>query len=158
MRDTATNLVGFFAHDLGDFGRSVADGTSADEPTAGSPTGDPDQGGTRAPQEGDDKRLLSLPGIARIGAALTEEGMGDFLVFMALINLSLGVLNLLPLLPLDGGHVVIATYERIRSIGGRRYMADVSRLIPLTYAVIMFFLVIGMSAIYLDITDPIGLG
>ena len=68
------------------------------------------------------------------------------------------MLNLLPMLPLDGGHVVIATYERIRSIGGRRYMADVSRLIPLTYAVIMFFLVIGMSAIYLDIKDPIGLG
>ena len=37
-------------------------------------------------------------------------------------------------------------------------MEDVSRLIPITYAVIMFFLVIGMSAIYLDITDPIGLG
>jgi membrane-associated protease RseP (regulator of RpoE activity) len=158
MRDTTTNLVGFFANDLGDFGRSVAEGTSAEEPTGGSGTADPDEGGSRPPQEGDDKRLISLPGIARIGAALTEQGMGDFLVFMALINLSLGVLNLLPLLPLDGGHVVIATYERIRSIGGRRYMADVSRLIPLTYAVIMFFLVIGMSAIYLDITDPIGLG
>ena len=158
IRDTATNLVGFFANDLGDFGRSVADGTSAEGPTVGTGGSGGDTGGSRPPQEGDDKRLMSLPGIARIGAAITEEGLGEFLVFMALINLSLGVLNMLPLLPLDGGHVVIATYERLRSFGGRRHMADVSRLIPLTYAVLLFFLVISMSAIYLDIRDPIGLG
>lgn len=157
IKETTSSLVGFFANDLGDFGRSVADGTSAEGPP-------PDTGGTgdtgvgRPAQSGDEKRLMSLPGIARIGASLANDGLGDFLLFFAFINLSLGVLNLLPLLPLDGGHVVIATYERIRSIGGRRYMADVSRLIPLTYAVIMFFLVIGMSAIYLDIKDPIGLG
>ena len=41
------------------------------------------------------------------------------------VNVLIGILNLMPLLPLDGGHVAIATYERIRSIGGRRYMADV---------------------------------
>ena len=156
IKQTATSLVGFFVHDLGDFGRSVADGTSAEVPPVDSGSGD--TGGGRPVQAGDEKRLMSLPGIARIGASLADEGMGDFLLFFAFINLSLGVLNLLPMLPLDGGHVVIATYERIRSIGGRRYMADVSRLIPLTYAVIMFFLVIGMSAIYLDIKDPIGLG
>ena len=157
IKETTTALVGFFVHDLGDFGRSVAEGTSAEGPVAGG-SGSGDSGGGRPAQAGDDKRLMSLPGIARIGASLADNGMGDFLLFFALINLSLGVLNLLPMLPLDGGHVVIATYERIRSIGGRRYMADVSRLIPLTYAVIMFFLLIGMSAIYLDFKDPIGLG
>jgi len=157
IKETTTSLVGFFLHDLGDFGRSVAQGTSAEGPAvAGGGSGG--TSGGRPAQAGDDKRLMSLPGIARIGASLADHGMGDFLVFFALINLSLGVLNLLPLLPLDGGHVAIATYERIRSIGGRRYMADVSRLIPLTYAVIMFFVLIGMSAIYLDIRDPIGLG
>mgnify|MGYP003559778464 CR=1 FL=1 len=46
--------------------------------------------------------------------------------------------------------------ERIRSIGRRRYMADVSRLLPITYAVFMFMVLLGMSAIYLDIVDPIG--
>jgi membrane-associated protease RseP (regulator of RpoE activity) len=160
MKETATSLVGFFAHDLGDFGRSVAQGSSvqgSDAKSANSANSG-DAGSSRAPRSGDEKRLMSLPGIARIGASLVDEGLGDFLVFFALINISLGVLNMLPMLPLDGGHVVIATYERIRSTKGRHYMADVSRLIPLTYAVIMFFLIIGMSAIYLDVRDPIGLG
>jgi membrane-associated protease RseP (regulator of RpoE activity) len=75
-----------------------------------------------------------------------------------MVNISLGVLNLLPLLPLDGGHLAVATYERIRSIGGRRYMADVSRLVPLTWAVLAFFVLLGGSAFYLDLTDPIGIG
>lgn len=160
MKETATSLVGFFAHDLGDFGRSVAQGSSVQGSDANSANSanSGDAGSSRAPRSGDEKRLMSLPGIARIGASLVDEGLGDFLVFFALINISLGVLNLLPMLPLDGGHVVIATYERIRSTKGRHYMADVSRLIPLTYAVIMFFLIIGMSAIYLDVRDPIGLG
>jgi membrane-associated protease RseP (regulator of RpoE activity) len=156
IKDTTTNLVGFFTHGLGDFSRSVADGSSAQGPTVGSGSGG--SSGPRPAGAGDENRLISLPGVARIGAALTEEGMGEFLVFLALINLSLGVLNLLPLLPLDGGHVAIATYERIRSIGGRRHMADVSRLIPITYAVVLFFVLIGVSSIYLDFADPIGLG
>ena len=35
-------------------------------------------------------------------------------------------------------------------------MADVSRLLPITYAVVMFMLLLGVSAIYLDVVDPIG--
>jgi membrane-associated protease RseP (regulator of RpoE activity) len=75
---------------------------------------------------------------------------------MATVNISIGLLNMIPLLPLDGGHAAIATYERIRSTRNRRYMADVSRLMPITYAVFMFLVLLGMSAIYLDIVDPIG--
>ena len=82
--------------------------------------------------------------------------MLGFLVLMAGVNVSIGILNLIPLLPLDGGHVAIATYERIRSIGGRRHMVDSSRLLPLTYAVFVGLMLLGVSAIYLDIVDPIG--
>ena len=86
-----------------------------------------------------------------------EEGIYGFLLLMATVNISIGLLNMIPLLPLDGGHVAVATYERIRSVGRRhRYMADVSRLLPITYAVFMFMVLLGMSAIYLDIVDPIG--
>ena len=35
-------------------------------------------------------------------------------------------------------------------------MADVSRLLPITYAVLMFMVLVGVSTIYLDIVDPIG--
>ncbi len=99
---------------------------------------------------------MSIYGVARIGAAATNDGMIDFLLLLAGVNISIGILNMIPLLPLDGGHAAIATYERIRSIGGRRYMVDVSRLLPITYAVFMFMMLLGMSAIYLDIVDPIG--
>jgi membrane-associated protease RseP (regulator of RpoE activity) len=96
--------------------------------------------------------------VARLGADLSEDGMAGFLLLLAFVNVSIGVLNMAPLLPLDGGHAAIAIYERIRSIGGRRHMADVSRLLPLTYAVFMALVLVGISAIYLDIVDPIGLG
>jgi membrane-associated protease RseP (regulator of RpoE activity) len=60
-----------------------------------------------------------------------------------------------PLLPFDGGHLAIAIYERFRSRKGRRHMADVSRLLPLTYAVVLVLSLIMVSSVYLDIVDPI---
>ena len=79
--------------------------------------------------------------------------------FLAIMNLFFGLFNLLPLLPLDGGHIALATYERIRSIGrkGKSYHADAAKLLPLTYVVVGLFLVVGMIAIVRDIVDPIQL-
>jgi hypothetical protein len=55
--------------------------------------------------------------------------------------------------------VAIATYERIREIGqhGRRYFVDVTRLLPVTYAVVMVLVLIGISSIYLDVVKPISI-
>ena len=69
----------------------------------------------------------------------------------------IGIFNLIPLLPLDGGHVAIATYERIRSRKGRQYHADVMKLMPLAYAVVMVLVVLGAATIFLDIVNPIHL-
>ena len=66
--------------------------------------------------------------------------------------------NLPPLLPFDGGHVVIAIYERIqewRKHRRPRYYADVNRLMPVVYAVIFLLVLLGVSCIYLDIVNPI---
>jgi membrane-associated protease RseP (regulator of RpoE activity) len=115
-------------------------------------------GGARPAAEGDEDGPLSIYGAARIGVDLTDRGVADLLLFLVSINIFIGVFNLVPLLPLDGGHVAIAVYERVRSIGGRRHMADVSRLLPLTYAFVMLMLVLGVSSLYLDIVDPIGVG
>ena len=60
-------------------------------------------------------------------------------------------------LPLDGGHVVIATYERIRSRNGERYHADVAKMLPIAYAVVFVLITVGLGAIYLDIVDPVSL-
>ena len=61
---------------------------------------------------------------------------------------------MLPLPPLDGGHAALAIYERIRSRTGRRYHADFTKLLPLTYAVVMVIVVLGVTTMYLDIVNP----
>lgn len=152
MKLTVTSLVDFFSPSgLADFfGR--LDGTDDTVPTS---TG---AGGAAAASDASDEgRILSIVGATRIGAQLTDEGITGLLLFMFSINVFVGVFNLIPLLPLDGGHVAVATYERLRSRGGRRYHADVGKLVPLTYAVVLVLVVIGVSAIYLDIADPVSL-
>ena len=74
---------------------------------------------------------------------------------LVLIIVSVGLLNLLPMLPLDGGHVVIAVYERIRSRKGRPYYADVNKLTPVVAAFVLFLGFIVLSSLYLDITHPV---
>jgi membrane-associated protease RseP (regulator of RpoE activity) len=156
LQQAGTALGGFFTGGIGGFADQVASGGNDPGPVVGDGQGS--GGGGRAVAEGDEDRLLSIYGAARIGVNLTDRGIEDLMLFMVSINIFIGVFNLVPLLPLDGGHVVIAIYERIRSIGGRRYMADVSRLLPLTYAFVLFLLVLGASSLYLDIVDPIGVG
>ena len=101
----------------------------------------------------DDERLLSIYGAARLGSAMLDDGWSTYLWFLILINVFFGVFNLVPLLPLDGGHVAIATYERIRSVGGRRYTADAAKLIPLTWAVVTLLIAVAVVALYRDIVD-----
>ena len=72
-----------------------------------------------------------------------------------MINVFVGMINLVPLLPFDGGHAVVAIYERIRSRKGQRYHADVSKLLPVAYAVVMGLVILGVTSLYLDIVNPI---
>jgi membrane-associated protease RseP (regulator of RpoE activity) len=103
-----------------------------------------------------ESRIISIYGAARIGTQATEEGVAELFFFLVLINIFIGVFNLVPLLPLDGGHVAVATYERIREFSRRgRYHADVYKLIPLTYGVIFVLLTVGVLALYADIFDPV---
>ena len=106
----------------------------------------------------DENRILSIYGVARIGAEAASDGASQVLLLLVYVNIFLGVFNLLPLLPLDGGHVVVATYERIRSIGGRSHWVDAARLLPLTYAVVALLLLVGGVALVRDIFDPVSLG
>ena len=103
----------------------------------------------------DENRILSIYGVARIGAEAASDGAADVLLLLVFVNVFLGVFNLLPLPPLDGGHVAVATYERVRSIGGRSYRMDASNLLPLTYAVVAVLLLIGGVALVRDIFDPV---
>ena len=71
------------------------------------------------------------------------------------VNVFVGLLNMLPMLPLDGGYVAVATYERIRSRRGRVYHADVNKLAPAVYAFMSLLLVLFACTVYLDIVHPI---
>ncbi|MDQ3897231.1 MAG: RIP metalloprotease [Actinomycetota bacterium] len=106
------------------------------------------------PADADDQRFISVVGVARIAGQAAESGAFNLVYLLALMNIFIGVFNLIPLLPLDGGHVAIATYERIRSRAGRRYQADVGKMMPIAAAVIVVLVLIGVTSIYLDIVKP----
>lgn len=103
------------------------------------------------------ERPVSLVGVVRI-AGSDDFDLASRIAWLAIINISVGLLNLVPLLPLDGGHAAIATYERLRSgVRGRRaYRADVGKLMPLTYGVVGLLGFLFLSTIWLDILRPIG--
>jgi len=107
-----------------------------------------------ADPQADDQRFISVVGVARIAGQAAESGAFNVVYLLVLLNIFIGVFNLVPLLPLDGGHVAIATYERIRSRAGRRYQADVGKMMPIAAAVIVVLVLIGVSSIYLDIVRP----
>ena len=112
------------------------------------------------PEGPDENRIISIVGAVGIGADLTENGLLGFLLFFVGINITIGIFNLLPVLPLDGGHVVVATYERIRELlrpGRSRYHVDMAKLLPVVYAVFALLVLLGVTTIYMDITDPVSL-
>ncbi len=143
---------------ISEFGGTLADGGNDAGPVVDqSPSG---AGASASADNADEGRIISIVGAVRIGADLTETGMLGFLLFFIGINITIGIFNLLPLLPLDGGHVVVATYERIREFWtpkGERYHVDFARLIPVVYAVFTVLVLLGVTTIYLDIVNPISL-
>jgi membrane-associated protease RseP (regulator of RpoE activity) len=103
-------------------------------------------------------RPVSVVGATRVAGHLAEDHrFSELLLLLIGINIFVAIFNMIPLLPFDGGHVAIAVYERLRSRRGRRYHADVAKLLPLTSAVVVFLVVFGVAVIYLDIVRPISL-
>lgn len=102
-------------------------------------------------------RPTTVVGITGISDDVAEsQGFMGVLYLMAVLNVFIGVFNMFPLLPLDGGHAAIATYERLRERRGQRYYADVSKAMPFATAVVVLLLFLFASGLYLDITSPLG--
>ncbi len=97
----------------------------------------------------DETRPASPIGLVRIGAQTADFGIGFTLELLALVNIFVGLFNLIPMYPLDGGHFAVASYEKIR---GKE--ADVAKLAPIAAVVVIFMVLLGVLAIYLDITNP----
>jgi membrane-associated protease RseP (regulator of RpoE activity) len=100
-------------------------------------------------------RPVSIVGVTRLAVQGAQAGVGTLLEILMTVNIFVGLLNLIPMLPLDGGHVAVATYERLRSRKGRRYHADVNKMTPFAYGFMTILLVLFACTLYLDVAHPI---
>jgi membrane-associated protease RseP (regulator of RpoE activity) len=101
-------------------------------------------------------RPESIIGAVRTAVQGARAGAGFLLEVLIALNIFIGIANMLPMLPLDGGHVAIALYERIRTRRGRPYyQADAAKLVPVAYGFIVLLILLVTSAAYLDITHPV---
>ena len=101
-------------------------------------------------------RPVSIVGIANLGAQSEQAGLAAVLLLLIAINIVFAILNMLPMIPLDGGHVAVAAYEWVRTRRGQPYYrADITKLFPLAALFIGFLLVFVFAGIYLDITHPL---
>ncbi len=101
--------------------------------------------------------VISIVGAVQIGAQAAGHNLSLLLYILIMVNLFVGMANMLPMLPLDGGHVVIAIYERLRSRRGQPYHADVRKLMPVAYVFLALLLVMGLGALYSNIAHPLQL-
>lgn len=116
-------------------------------------------GGQRDPET-----PMSVVGASRLGGELWERGeLPTFLVMLAALNFFVGIFNLLPLLPLDGGHIAIAWFEKARSWCYARLgrpdpgRVDYYKMMPVTYVVIFLMAGFFLLTITADIVNPIRL-
>jgi membrane-associated protease RseP (regulator of RpoE activity) len=109
-----------------------------------------------ADHPGTSVRPVSLVGIASLGVQAQQAGVQQLLSLLILINIIFGLLNMLPMIPLDGGHVAVAAYEWIRTRKGQPYYrADITKLFPVVFVFLAFLAVIVFSGVFLDFTHPI---
>ncbi|MEK7295308.1 MAG: site-2 protease family protein [Actinomycetota bacterium] len=102
-------------------------------------------------------RPSTVVGASQVGGSIgRQEGFKGILMLLAGVNVFIGVFNMFPLLPFDGGHAAIATYERLRSRGARVYRADVGKMVPVATAVVALLVLLMFAGLYLDITQPLG--
>jgi RIP metalloprotease RseP len=147
---------------LGNLATQVANGGASDSggstPSSGGGSSLPGGGSGSADSSAQD-RPMSLLGIVNVGTQLGEQqGWAGVLALLATVNIFLGLINLVPLLPFDGGHIAVACYEEIRSrITKKRYRVDMSKLMPVTYVVVFLMIGLFMSTLYLDAVDPVKL-
>lgn len=105
--------------------------------------------------------------IGRIGGAIAASHQslgakaGELLLTAASINFFVGVFNLLPLLPLDGGHIAIIGFESLRAWIARRRQrpdpgrVDLIKILPIAYAVVAAFVGLSLLLLYAGIVNPI---
>jgi membrane-associated protease RseP (regulator of RpoE activity) len=118
---------------------------------------------------------MSVVGVGRVAGEVADgqlpglagSGSSKFVILVSLIaslNLALFVFNLIPLLPLDGGHAAGAVWEgvkrqvaRLRGRPNPGYV-DVAKALPVAYVVSIALIGMSVLLIYADVVNPIKLG
>ena len=120
--------------------------------------------------ERDPNGPVSVVGVGRIAGEIASidqidpsDRVAGFIALLASLNIALFVFNLVPLLPLDGGHVAVALFDGARKrwagIWGRPEPPPInpSKLMPLTLVVVVLLLSMSVLLMYADIVNPISL-
>jgi membrane-associated protease RseP (regulator of RpoE activity) len=127
-------------------------------------------GQTFGGQERDENGLVGVVGVARVSGQAAASGeltfperLGTFILIVASLNIFVGLFNLLPILPLDGGHMAVAIADEIRALFARlrrkpRPTAiDVQVLTPITAVVFVVLAALTVLLLIADIFNPITL-
>jgi membrane-associated protease RseP (regulator of RpoE activity) len=132
--------LGAVVADPGGYGAAIADPATADD----------------APS-----RFLSPVGVAQLSTELAAEGPSPLIRLMGIASIGLGVMNALPLPPLDGGHAAVVGVESVLARIRRRpsLRLDTSNRVVAAITAVTFALVLtlGASAILFDVASPISL-
>ncbi len=91
--------------------------------------------------------VVALPSVLH---QASQSGLPSVLWILALINISIGIINLLPFFPVDGGRVVVALYEGVRSLR-RPYRVDMQKLLPVMYAMLTVFVLYSLGWILINL-------
>jgi len=127
-------------------------------------------GQTFGGEKRDENGLVGVVGVARVsgqaaasGELTNSERLGTFILIVASLNIFVGLFNLLPILPLDGGHMAVAIFDEIRALFARlrrkpRPAAiDVQVLTPVTAVVFVILAALTVLLLIADIFNPISL-
>jgi membrane-associated protease RseP (regulator of RpoE activity) len=114
-------------------------------------------------------QVTSLVGLANDTGQAVAANVGwqykvsFVLLLIASLNIFVGVFNMLPLLPLDGGHVAVVIWERIRAwfarLRGRPDpgLVDMAKLLPVSFSIFMILMFFGVVLILADIVNPVNI-
>lgn len=102
-------------------------------------------------------RFMSPVSQATQTGAAVDAGLGASLQWFGILSAAIGIVNLLPLPPLDGAHALVAVWERLTQLVTRdkTKTVDVRRLEPLAYVTIGFLVMLSLTALVFDVRDLI---